>query len=241
MRFTRRAEVVDRSQLLETFVDAGPLMALLKSRDHQVIYGRRGTGKTHALSYLVEDRSRHGEATAYVDLRTLGSSGGIYADPNIPLSERATRLLLDTLAAVHDRLIDYALTENLNLSQVGPILDSLADAMTEVTVVGTVEREQEAASESELTASKSTDLTADASGLSASLGARTSDRFKSSDRLRVAESGVARHRVHFGKVGAVLIKLREALGRHVWIVLDEWSSVSLDLQPYLADLLIPVR
>ena len=38
--------------LVETFVDAGTLFASLASPDHQILSGRRGTGKTHALSYL---------------------------------------------------------------------------------------------------------------------------------------------------------------------------------------------
>lgn len=53
MKLLRRAEGATSSELLvETFVDAGPLFTLLSSPDHQIAYGRRGTGKTHALIYL---------------------------------------------------------------------------------------------------------------------------------------------------------------------------------------------
>lgn len=58
--------------------------------------------------------------------------------------------------------------------------------------------------------------------------------------------GTPRHRVHFGAVATVLGKLVEALpiGR-VWILLDEWAAIPIDLQPLLADLLrravFPVR
>ena len=238
LKFTRRAEVVDRSHLVETFVDAGPLMTLLQSRDHQVVYGRRGTGKTHALSYLAEERRQQGEVTAYIDLRTIGSSGGIYSDPNLPLSERATRLALDTLAAIHDKLVDHVLTEELNLAQLGPLLDEFADAVTEVSVEGTVEREREVAEEAK--EAKETSFGVKASpparlGLDVSRTTHSSSAL--TDRLRQSEVGVARHRIHFGRVGAVLIKLSEAIGRQVWVVLDEWSSIPLDLQPYLGDLL----
>jgi hypothetical protein len=47
----KRAEGRQAEQLRETFVDSG-VAAALESIDHQVLYGRRGTGKTHAFRYL---------------------------------------------------------------------------------------------------------------------------------------------------------------------------------------------
>jgi len=41
-----------------------------------------------------------------------------------------------------------------------------------------------------------------------------------------------------GRVGKVLQRLTEALNqKRIWLLLDEWSAVPADLQPYLADLL----
>lgn len=245
MRFTRRAEVVERSKLVETFVDAGPLMTLLSSRDHQVVYGRRGTGKTHALSYLTENRLSAGDAAVYVDLRTVGSSGGIYTDPNLPIPERATRLLIDTLAALHDALVELALAEDLNLAQIGPVLDRLADTIAEVAVIGTTERELEGTQEEERTNTRIGSAQAAVDGLSLRVERSSAERAALSSRIRLAETGVSRHRVHFGRVGATLNELSQNLDRHIWIILDEWSSVPLDLQPFLADLLrrsvLPIR
>ena len=50
MQLVRRSDRLDRNRLVETFVDVGPLFTLLSSADHQIIFGRRGTGKTHALN-----------------------------------------------------------------------------------------------------------------------------------------------------------------------------------------------
>jgi hypothetical protein len=58
MRLTRRAEASDPAKLIQAFVDAEPLLTLLFTTDHQVIYGRRGTVKTHALLYLFETEKR---------------------------------------------------------------------------------------------------------------------------------------------------------------------------------------
>jgi hypothetical protein len=38
--------------LVDTFIDVGPLLTLLRSDDLQIVGGRRGTGETHALTYL---------------------------------------------------------------------------------------------------------------------------------------------------------------------------------------------
>jgi hypothetical protein len=42
-----------------------------------------------------------------VDLRNVGSSGGIYADSTRSVQERATCLLVDTLSAIHESLLGY--------------------------------------------------------------------------------------------------------------------------------------
>ena len=56
MRLSRRSEKVDSEALVRTFVDVGPLFNLLSIVDNQILFGRRGTGKTHALRYLAEIR-----------------------------------------------------------------------------------------------------------------------------------------------------------------------------------------
>lgn len=115
LRLAKRADQVDPLKLVETFVDVGPLLAMLSSSDHQIIYGRRGTGKTHALSYLADDVGRRGDLAVYVDMRTIGSTGGIYGDPNLPITERGTRLLVDTVSLLHDALVDFALRKGIRV------------------------------------------------------------------------------------------------------------------------------
>ncbi|MDJ1160422.1 hypothetical protein QHI69_00695 [Burkholderia gladioli pv. gladioli] len=143
LRLTKRAEMADPQTLVDTFVDTGMLGALLTSRDHQIIYGRRGTGKTHALVYLSEKKRDAGDLPIYIDMRTIGSSVGIFVDDSIPLSERATRLLRDTLTAIHNKLFEYAVDNSgrLNLGAVGEQLDAFIDASTETQVSGTVAEE----------------------------------------------------------------------------------------------------
>ncbi|PIT75529.1 hypothetical protein B9Z31_04375 [Limnohabitans sp. G3-2] len=51
-------------------------------------------------------------------------------------------------------------------------------------------------------------------------------------------SGPEVHRVNFGSVGSALNKVVQTLpNQRLWLLIDEWSEVPIDLQPLLADLL----
>lgn len=246
LKLSKRAETVaDRAKLVQTFVDTGALGTLLASHDHQIIFGRRGTGKTHALLYLARTAADSGDIAVYIDLRTIGSTGGIYADATLPLAERATRLLADTLCAIHDELLAAAYDRNeLDLTLVGSALDTFVGAATEVVVRGPIEHEQVSERAAHEGTNMGVKLTVGAvPNVDVALGSDT--RSDATDRVRTAVQGDRRHRVHFGAVGGALAKITSALGgRRLWILLDEWSVVPLDLQPYLADLvrraLLPV-
>lgn len=240
LKLSRRAETTDRAKLVETFVDVEPLFTLLSNRDHQVMYGRRGTGKTHALSYLAEINRKNGDAVIYLDLRTIGSTGGLYADNSLSISERATRLLLDTLGAMHNELLEYFLerAEELDLSRSGLLLDRLATAITEVTVVGNIESERKVIDSSGASRLSNNELSLSTEGPKLSLRASSDAKQEQQIEERITRSGVVSHHLHFGAVGQTLSEIARALGsKRIWVLLDEWSSLPLELQPYLADLL----
>jgi hypothetical protein len=248
MRLSRRAEKADPSTLVQTFVNVGPLFDLLSIIDNQIIFGRRGTGKTHALQYLTETVKAGGNITSYSDLSNLGSSGGIYSDPAIPLSERATRLLIDALSDIHENILRTFVerADDYDLSQTGPLLDSLAEAITSVRVVGTVEEESSGkvshAERSSL--GWGAEVSSPGSKASASFSASQEKVLEASGKRKTV--GVEKHTVHFGAVRRVLEQITNIIRPHrLWLVFDEWSSVPLELQPYLADLLrrsvFPVR
>jgi hypothetical protein len=240
LRLSRRAEQSDPVKLVETFVDVGPLFTMLSSGDHQILYGRRGTGKTHALAYLADQCRKRGDLAVYIDMRTIGSTGGIYGDPNLPIAERGTRLLLDTIGAIHDGLVDYALaldSASGNATQALTLLDRLADEIANsVRVVGTVQTEDTDAS----TSSSQSGLTGGVKlspSPAVTLEASSSDTSEQTFQRRVQRHGVEMHRVHFGAVSGLLRDLIPCLGiGRLWILIDEWSSTPLDLQPLLGDL-----
>lgn len=240
LRLSKRAENIGRDRLIQTFVDIGPLFALVSTTDHQVIFGRRGTGKTHALAYLSHNKESAGDAVAMVDLRNIGSSAGLYTDETVSLSERATRLLVDTLSTIHGSVLDFCVenSERFNLSETGPLLDEIADSITQVKVVGTVET-------AELIDQKETADSGGSAGFgfsganpSASFGTKSAESISISEISSTKRSGLEKIYINFGSTGAAFRHLLEKLnGARLWVLLDEWSSIPVKLQPFLGDLL----
>lgn len=248
LKLTKRAENIDRSQLVETFVDVGSLFTLLSNNDNQILYGRRGTGKTHAFYYLSDYVEKEGDISIQIDLRTLGSTGGIYSDPSLSISERSTRLLVDTLSELHENLFEYIIDhdDELDLSRFGPLLDQFVESISEVSVEGPVEQEEIIGENSSNSNTSGVEIGLSNSGFNVSgeLNSNTNNEQSHSIRRRV--TGNQRHRIHFGNVFNKLNKLMDEFNsKKVWLLLDEWSEVPLDIQPYLADLLrrtvFPIR
>jgi hypothetical protein len=234
---SRRAESVDRKTLVKTFIDIGSLLIVLSSRDHQIVYGRRGTGKTHALVYLTEHEAARGGASVYVDLRNIGSSGGVYSDTSIPLPQRATRLALDVAGAIHEELLNTAINRNLDLEKVGPALDELASASTEIEVLGETKIETAASSSEKSENSSQSDLRIQKDP-SLSMTSSSRNEGTTGSEIRVSREGNSRYRLHFGHVSNAMRRVVEALTpQTLLVVLDEWSTIPLELQPHLADLI----
>lgn len=242
-----RAERYNREHLIQTYVDIGPLLTLLLTEDHQILYGRRGTGKTHALEYLANEVRTREHIAATIDMRTIGSNGGIYNDQTIPLPQRATRLVVDTLLAVHEQILDAVVErdELFDLSKVGPLLDQFVTSATGVVIKGVVAEENSSQDSHKETSKLEAKASFGGTPNFELLAALEESQELKRDVKRTA-TGVEHNRIHFGTLFRDLTALCAALGEHrIWIILDEWSEVPLDLQPYLADLfrrtIIPVK
>lgn len=237
LRIVKRAEQQDESILQKTFVEFGSILTVVTSVDHQVIFGRRGTGKTHLLTKLKQDRSAENLVTVQVDMRNLGSPGGVYADTSLPISERGTRLLIDLLAAIHGKLIEQALDEIKTDNLLMGALEQFFDAHSTVTVVGETTIESTTSAESAHNAEAKLGVTASAlPSMSVNLGVSASEKDLVSSKKTVKGKEVLR--VNFGKVASALQKVVGQLPkRNLWILIDEWSEVPLDLQPFVAEIL----
>ncbi len=236
-----RAERIDAATLVDTFVEVGPLAPLLSRLEHQILFGRRGTGKTHALQYMLAKWRDPGDAAVYLDMRVVGSAGSLYADERLSIEERGTRFLIDTLKEIRDQLVDAAFEafgdqagDTLNL------LSELEKVIINVRVVGeNVERTTRLAQRKEVKKTAGLDLRISLKGPGAGLGFQDGELQAQSKEVFTHEVGQEEHTVHFGDISGTLKKIAKALtgeGR-IWIVLDEWSAVPYELQPIVADLI----
>lgn len=239
--FTKRAEKNTSEILEKTFVDSAPLMNSLATKNNQVVYGRRGTGKTHALKYLAQKLSSEEKHPIYIDLRSLGSDGALYHDVSKPVSERSVRLILDLLGVVSDGLYGIALdkiSDAPHPDQITNRLDDLNAAISDVKIVGETTLEERRTTERNKSDARSRSLGIENQEIATSIGSKKEQQ--QSDRVdaKVVSRGHERVHIEFGRVQGCLGGLSAVLGKpEIWLLIDEWSEVPLDLQPHLADLL----
>jgi hypothetical protein len=235
----KRAESRQTERLRETFVDSG-VAAALEAVDHQVLYGRRGTGKTHALRYVETVVTSQGDFAVYADLRTIGSPEGLFVADVVPPTERAARLLVDLLSEIHDVLLTAALEDEALIVDETFIakLDDLADSVSTVRVAGEVERSVEDESKAGMTEEAAVDLSLGAKpSLDIHAGGGTSTDAR--ELTKETRRGTEQISLNFADVARALRALSDALpGKRAWLLLDEWSSVPADTQPFLAEFVV---
>ncbi|GAA4771736.1 hypothetical protein GCM10023329_18900 [Streptomyces sanyensis] len=232
----KRAESRQSEQLRDTFVDSG-VAIVMESVDHQILYGRRGTGKTHAFRYLETVVRTQRDIPVYLDLRTVGSPEGLFLGEEVKPTERASRLLVDLLNQFHDALMEVTLEDEELITDTSLIskLDALLDSISSVRVTGEVE----VSKEGERTESSK-------SGFAAKLGFKAPEvdlSGEAADETRrlttETRRGTEGISLNFSDIARALRQLFESLReRRVWLLLDEWSSVPGDIQPYLGEFLV---
>lgn len=239
-RIPKRAEQRQIDQLRETFVDSGVGMAL-DVIDHQVLYGRRGTGKTHAMRYLESVRRATGDIPVYVDLRMAGSPESLFLGQPIDPVERAARIFVDLMSHVHEGLLSAALEDDELIADRRFVakLDALLDSLAEVRVVGQIEKSNEAEMHTTEGSNISASIGTNPGALSAGLGVSSVGEVRHRDSHKVVRKGSERRDINFGDVAKALRAVSEALGkRRLWLLLDEWIALPLEVQPYLGEFLI---
>ena len=125
----------DLSKLLHTFVDVG-ILPQLQNRNNQIIYGRRGTGKTHVLRVLLSGlRDVAKNTVVYIDARTLGSSTQ-FSDYDQPMSKRCLALFRDVLGEIHNALLEHIVINPNSYTNLA--IDALAELEGAITEGNTV-------------------------------------------------------------------------------------------------------
>lgn len=236
LQIAKRAERKDDEYLVKSFVQLDHIFTLLKCEDNQIIHGRRGTGKTHLLKYLKNKVYQKNEIVIEIDMRSLGSTGGIYADANININERATRLLSDTLCEIHQALLDE-INENINcdISKTIPYLDNFIELSTNIAIEGAIAIEEMVGNSSENKNSHNVTLSAVPS---LKINSNASKIATESSSSKSTSTGREKLKLHFGAITKVLHQITKLMpNKKIWILIDEWSELPLDLQPFIADAL----
>jgi hypothetical protein len=238
-RISQRAERQDNiKKVVGTYVDVG-LLPQIDNRNHQIFYGRRGTGKTHVMKVLESRlRSEALNTVIYIDCRTLGSTSQ-FSDSSVPLPQRCLSLFRDFLVEIYQGLLEHICEcPSSRAEEALKALDILMEAITEpdstlkpgkVTV-------------SEHTSRSTQGNTQVGGGLAAgtpqiSLGASSRTGRSETTETRTEFHPHDAEKVRFPNLLSSLRYVLSLSETSLFVLIDEWSSLPLDIQPYLADFL----
>lgn len=239
MRFDDRAERLPMAQIMDSFVSVGPMIDILENRSNQIIYGRRGAGKTHALRYF-KGKVEKKDISIYIDCSNIGSSNGIYSNSNLPVNERATGLIVDILMNIHAEFLKAfsADSELYDISAIAPILDDFTNAISGVEIDGEVSVERTANMTDKRTQSDKISLNI-SKNPNSTIDYGNEIHFERQHGNKHASSGRLKRVINFQLISKITRFLTEFLPdkKRIWILVDEWSTVDFSIQPYLADML----
>ncbi|WP_159006930.1 hypothetical protein [Streptomyces sp. NRRL S-813] len=236
-RIATRAETSEPQTLVRTFVNVQPVADALCNPDNQILYGRRGTGKTHTLHHLAAQVLAAGGLPIYLDLRQIGSNTGLYSDDSEPLSLRGTTLLVDILEGIHNELLSRAIVDD-RFEGILHVLDDFVVASTQVKVKGPVTESEETEHGDTKESGSRAHITVSPKGLDAGIEASAKSAASQASKKSRQISGTETPKVVFGQLRLAAEKIAEQMQPHrIWVLLDEWTSVPIALQPILADML----
>jgi hypothetical protein len=232
-RISERAEMPAQSEVLTAmFVDPG-VVRQLDNDSHQILMGRRGTGKTHVLRVMEQRfRSRPSQLAIYADLTRLGSTDA--ADAAAP-ERTAAALLVDLLTLISDGFRARArVSGGFAFARAGNAIDAFANVVEES---GFAKRSGTRSSGVTHRGGRSgqAGLSIGTSGpTKVDLGAKaeSSHEHVESEQWTLE----AFDRVEFTAVSKALEGLVVMAGlERLALLIDEWVEVPYTVQPYLAE------
>ena len=233
-KIRQRAErQTDLRRLIESYVDSGIVPQLI-NENHQIVFGRRGTGKTHVFQVLRSVFEKNRFCVAYIDCRTLGSSSQ-FTDRDLPIGRRCLALFRDFLSPLYNELIEHIIEfQTGNPETALEYADEFLKASTQpTTIFETKEIELTKTHESEDRASVKAE--AKAFEMSLGIGAEGSAIQKTGTGKSQKVAVTTEDKVIFPAIYYFLKKTLEASNIRLLILVDEWSSVPRDIQPFFAE------
>ena len=221
--------------LLEsTFVDLG-VLAQLDNRGSQILFGRPGTGKSHLLRLLAARTNLHpGHAAVFVDVRRLGSAQ-LMTNTDKPLSVRSVSLFRDLLGELQSHLLDLA-TDPDQPERIDA-LESVSDLAATIATVSTRITGRDITREAGESGGGSQEVSATIAARP-SLAVRAGSSQNYSEKFAERYTEVFEDTISFTEVVTSLERVVRTLGLDsVLLILDEWSTISPEVQPHVAEFL----
>lgn len=233
-----RADKWDDDSLVKSFVNVGPLIPLLSGENNQIIFGRRGTGKTHVLRYFKSLKEEQNDCCIYIDLRKVGSSNCVYADQTLPIQQRALRFFIDIIKVITEDITAYIISSEQRkesyLSEVIPLLSQLNTTWTKSAIMGEVIRESTTVDKNTQEMNAGISISPSNCGLNFS----TQDMSASDHSSTLRVSGEYYAHIDLLDAASILQKIADILSPNkIWLIFDEFSELNTDLQIVLSDIL----
>lgn len=233
-RILQRSErQVDISKLIASYVDVG-VLPQLQNMNNQIFYGRRGTGKTHVLKVLSSRLVESGNPlVVYIDARTLGSTSQ-FSDETIPLPTRCLALFRDILSPIYNSLLERII-ENPP-PRADEALNSADQLIEAITIPSKAYVEKEISE-----ASTSTDRQMLEGAVSVGPQPRVDLKggigMEQKTEKKTVFGVTTQDKVIFPALHDALQKTLDLAETDLYILIDEWSSLPPDIQPFLAEFL----
>lgn len=234
-----RSERSDLENYLKIYADKN-IISRLDNNNNQVIFGRRGTGKTHLLfaydKYIIDTNENEiNKFPIYIDLRKFLPLFSLNSSPNIETSIIIFQSLLNEIV---NQIIDnskyifgikeYGVKTKLEEERINKIQNLLKSINIEFDGKAFKKLGDFEFSVEEQKKLKSSLNINDKPGLNL-------EREKES-KLNFTQNNITY--ISFTEISKILDELTYQLNEvRIVCLLDEWSEIPLDLQPYLAELL----
>jgi len=220
------------NKIIASFVDIGIIPQLINN-NNQIVYGRRGTGKTHIFKVISSELSHDkNNAIVYIDARTLGSTSQ-FSDPNIPIKIRCFSLFQDILGVICNDLMEFIIENPSSKSEIA--LDKLTELMNIVTEP-MKKYVEDLVSTREL--NKSQDKASINYGIKKGVpsitGSMDEDAAKENEKSTTYKIS-CEEKINFPQLHYLLKDILDKLNASLYLLIDEWSSLPFDIQPYLAE------
>ncbi|MBN3034803.1 MAG: hypothetical protein JW861_04400 [Bacteroidales bacterium] len=230
-RIHQRADRQEKiEKIVNTYVEIG-ILPQLSNKNNQILYGRRGTGKTHILRKLEDELHKSlGNLVTYIDGRYLGSSPQ-YTDTTLSLRVRCQSLFNDILTEIYYTILQYLIENpNENSDRAFEALENFNKASNvEIQKTKSISQKEQITSKDEITSA----LEISPSQLALKFGGESSEK---SNRERIISYSIEdEQKILFPDINYFLRSVLDLANIDLYLIFDEWATIPLEIQPYLAE------